>query len=1345
MNKFIKLFLTGLMLMTIANCGGGGTSISTSSTSDSFDEDDLGFNPKMDILFVVDPSKSMFEEVEKVRNNIAVFIESFIELGYEYRVGVISSSAWSALAYEADTNLTFLAPSGDPVFGNLHKGECVDRAGAGAQDAYLDSLNTAGVGPFLSKFSKNFDVYGTQLNTSGCGLVGPPFANPAYSEVLNNFFEDSNGYDEVTRQQVWEYINDERPLQSVRAFLERDATKVGPAKFVREGAHLAIIIVSDEPDASRDSLTPSLTFIPGAAGNHTAQQYIDFLTAYKDDPSTTTINEGLANFSIYSIVDTSFDGVNIAEDVAAMSGGLAFDINASTSEYVDNLGQISQAILVSSSFFPIAYRPIPSTIEIQIFKESGEVVTVPTGGFVYLPTQQGVTLTAQYLPGVGDSLKINYVPAQLISGVSEQPRLTINDTAIPERPVSAGASLNPGDPGYDADTNTKNGSILGTVSLVFGDATGGTYSIASSDPVGAYSIDAVTGIVSVADASLFDSEDQGKHQLEIDLTMPDASVFNRSFLISIQDIPDVTPISDNDSYTVSETLAENNNIRILGNVTYNDTNIDAAEAHTWEVVTNVAATSGSPAPSSSSVGSPNLVLNPNGSFELNITDADALALDSGDDVTYTFTYRIVGTPGTEISNTSTVSVTIEGFNQAPFLSLAIPDQTVEFSGGEVDVPFVLGDITSSGVGSGSLANLIDGNTGTNLETSSSGAHFIRLDFPGTSLYEVDRFVITGASGHSLGNSIFQVLTSTGDAVTREVLPVTTAAGSSITVTMNQKIIGGGVRIIRPVGAKNSAGHDNLQVSEVVVRGVLAQDFTIDLNNHFTDPDGDTLTYFVTDEYGEGPAPGWISVVGNNLTGIPPAGANTNVGVIAQDPSGSTAFTVFNITRIGAGGGAANGAPIAVLPIDDTKRGGISMKRFGCDNDNGSGCENANPNLDTAIRHGEIDNFFVDPYAGQAIRDALTTSGLCSGGTGTCSLDASGYRTNPASIPDQIEALLPSTQLAHFGDAYGRENGWSIVPTYEDDKFPASSTAYCNQSSFLTPGNGGRITPCINLKRSYGETYSGYFVPAQTGIYRFRTRRIDDNIRLFLAPTEYLEDLTPVVTVSYCVGSMVTMTQSIAPGLNTGSTCSSEFRGTPGGPTGGDYGAAVGAPTSIFYEGTTESYKNGYVLLKQGNVYALELRFAEGGGAVAFEFEYDRKDQSCDPTTNSPTSGCWDGFRPIDASVLVPAEGSDAHDPQVIDAPSNVVSLDVKTLFYDAEQDILDYTARLINPDGSVYLTGDISEIGLTLNAQNGLLSGTLNAGYLAANPRPRIVFTATERFTAAQAATSSLPIKFNPN
>lgn len=1304
MKNIFQLLITSIALMTVINCGGGGGSISTSSTSDSFDDGNLNYNPKMDILWVVDPSKSMFEEVEKVRNNISVFLERFVEEGYEYRIGVISTSAWSRLAYEANpTANAFLAKDGVPVFGTLHKGQCSDLAFANTTFsstlAFLDESEVS-VGDTLNKFRRMFDVYGVDANTSGCGIEGPPFGN--YPSIDNNFFSDANGYNANLRTPFTGYINDERPLQSLDAFLQ---SSDGQA-FVREDAHLAVIIISDEPDASRDDLTPSVAFIPGAEGNHTAQQYVDMLTELKGDAS---------KFSVYSIVDEA-QTENISRDIAELSGGISFDINASQSEYVANLSEMGAAILVSSSFFPIANQPIPSTIEITIRKANGEVVTVPSNGFTYVSAQQGVTLTADFLPSIGDAIIINYVPRFLIPGTSDQPRLNMSNTVIQE--------------------NSPVGTAVGTVSLLFRSATNGVYSLVdNTDDV--FEIDSASGLVTLK-TSVLNSEVKGRYQISALLTIPGTVTaddptpaditYTRQFMISISDVADSIPVAGAYSATVSESVAEPiggvSTIRLQGNLSYNSSGLDSSEDHTYALVAQP------------SVGTVSWISTSAGTFTYSVpVSAIASGLANGN-VNITFTYRITGTEdinsATLQSNTATVTLTVTPFNLPPVLLSAIPDQNVEFSGGLVQIPVVAGDIQVTGP-SGDIANMLDNNNSTFLGTvSASAAHSVKVDFPSGKLYEVDRMEIVGHSSHSFGNSIFQVLAqTTGDVITREVLPVT--AGSTLTVNMGAKVIGSGIRVLRPIGAINSQGHANLRVAEIKIFGTEAEGFEVPLSTYFSDPDGDDITYFATDKFGEGAAPAWVSIAGINddiLTGVPPTGSHT-IGILARDPSGATAFTTFTVTRIGSGSGANNSAPISLLKLDDAKRGGITLRRFGGGSEVGN-----NPQTDNAIRHGEGDNFIVNPYAGQDIRDSFTGQSVVNLSTNG-SNNSINYRiinNIPLSIRESLIANGHSDQLAHFGDNYGTENGWSITPTHLDEKYPQGSGSFCTQSAAAN----GRINPCINPTRSYGETYTGYFVPAKTGVYRFRSSTpVDDIVRLLMAPTEYVEDLAPVITSNHT--GVNDLTASLYNILGDARVANQEF--SP------NAHPAAGHDTSIFYEGSVTanqgSYRKGYAYLKQGNVYAFEIRFQEGGGDVRFAFEYDRKDIDCNPTNNVTTSpgACWDGWAAIDAAVLVPQEGTDAHSPQLISAPSNVVNFDVKTLFYDAEQDTLVYTATLVNPDGSA--AGNIGSIGLTLDSLSGELTGTLNQTYIDAVAKPRILFTATEAYTANQAATSSLPIKFD--
>ena len=116
---------------------------------------------------------------------------------------------------------------------------------------------------------------------------------------------------------------------------------------------------------------------------------------------------------------------------------------------------------------------------------------------------------------------------------------------------------------------------------------------------------------------------------------------------------------------------------------------------------------------------------------------------------------------------------------------------------------------------------------------------------------------------------------------------------------------------------------------------------------------------------------------------------------------------------------------------------------------------------------------------------------------------------------------------------------------------------------------------------------------------------------------------------------------------------------------------------------------------------------------------------------------------MDASVVVPDRGvSTAHTPFVIPITGgDIVNLEARDLFYDAELDLLEYTARLVNADGTSFGTGQINSIGLGIGLLSGTLEGTLTPGFLAIPEadRPRIVFRATERNSGNFA--ESLPIK----
>lgn len=1349
MKNIFQLLITSIALMTVINCGGGGGSISVLPTTDAYDET-APINAQMDILWVVDPSRSMRQNVQSVNDNIDTFVSDFVTKGYDFKMGVISTAAWAKLAYDADSTLPSQLST---VFNKFHQGECI---GQDTTIPVIDDGSGSSVFEYTELFRKNFDVYGLALNTSGCGLNHLT----GYAPVAGNVFD---GVTDTVRSKIAEYVNDERPLQSIESFLGEDGT--GGNGFLRPNAFLAVIIISDEMDASRTNLSPATAYNPEDPTNRTAGSFISYLDSLKAGDRS--------KYAVYSIINQDLEGANnnISKLVAEQTGGLAFDIQSTREEYQTFLSQIKGNILTSASVYSFQREPIVASIDVQIIKDGGVLITVPKAPTTGPNSGLGWTFDGNYgafgglffdgedfIPSEGDEVIVRFTPTSLSPTEVKAPFINISNNSVLERePI---------------------GESVGTISIFnldVGPNDEVEYTI--EDEVNSdFELNSSTGELTTK--VIFDAESEKKSLVRVNavvtrkdsmgVTTGTVPLPPRDFNIAIIDIADTVPAANiiNQQFVISDFSGDN--VVITGVLSRAVSGMDVSETHafTFDASILTALNEG-------------IVVNNSatGAFTYTIPKSSISSFPLTRVIPYTVTGSTHNVVGVDNFDSSTLTLTVSDSNSAPeYFNPICPEGGYDYCDGTTvrpntegvffgAIPLTAADITVSGTTGGDEDGLIAGNANFRSGPNAQGAHEVLIEFPDDKIYEVGCVQITRDDNSSLGNIVYQVLTPDATRpVTREVIPVGIgtsrsnfknavqpgAQGACNTLSTNYftiytagRFIGGGIKIIRPSGSLNAAGHADLRLDQIRVFGIEAKFNEIPLEDHFRDLDGDNLTYIITDAFGEGPGPGWASIDNGTktLNLLPPTSVNEFIGIIAQDgtePGSKEAFVAIKV--VGSGGeSTANSAPISLLALDDAKRGGISLKRFG------GGQEVANPLLDNSIRHGEGDNFIIDPYAGQDLRDAIVDSGLCTpateapltNATGTCDLQSGTYQTNPnTTIPEDIRDLLPINQIAHFGDTYGRENGWSTTPIYVNDKYPQGASTYCNQSVAAN----GRINPCINTTRAYGETYTGYFVPAQTGVYRFRSSTpVDDIVRLLMAPTEYVEDLMPVITSNHT--GVNNLTASLYNILGDARVANQEF--SP------NNHPAAGHDTSIFYKELYEapaiplanqgSYRKGYTYLKQGNVYAFEIRFQEGAGDVRFAFEYNRKDLNCDPNNASPTGSCWDGWAAMDTSILVPSDGDSAHTPLVIPVASNVVSFNASTLFYDAELDVLDYTARLVTPNGDVYNDGSIAQIGLSINLLSGQLTGTL--ANMPAQNKPRIVIKAKERRFGGQ-ETESLPIKF---
>ncbi len=168
-----------------------------------------------DILFVMDNSGSMSEEIARVRTNIISFINQLRESGNKFRIAFTTTDNREASNCDDVTGL----PGGvDPV----HNGRCGRFFAPAGSPAWLDGANFA---------------TGAEM-AAAIGM----YLDPSVADVIGSAVE--------------------QPIKSAARALSEDLTKAGAPNegFFRKDALLVIAFVTDESDCSFDDAASS-TFV----------------------------------------------------------------------------------------------------------------------------------------------------------------------------------------------------------------------------------------------------------------------------------------------------------------------------------------------------------------------------------------------------------------------------------------------------------------------------------------------------------------------------------------------------------------------------------------------------------------------------------------------------------------------------------------------------------------------------------------------------------------------------------------------------------------------------------------------------------------------------------------------------------------------------------------------------------------------------------------------------------------------------------------------------------------------------------------------------------------------------
>ena len=335
-------------LVFLVSCSND-TKFNLSKETNSFRQNLPEKTKSIDILWVIDNSGTMENLQKRLADNFNFFIDKFLEKNLDFQMAVTTTDAYNDL-FAQDPN------GGSYNLSNLKDGNLIQ-------------------GP------------------SGYSIVNQSTPN-LKNVFLKNILQGSSG------------DGDERPFQSIFATLENPNN----SKFYREGSFLAIIIVSDEDDFSKDGSIP-LWEDPGSS-LHSIEKY----TTYLEEKTNSHFPVRTFNVSSISIPDK--DCLNQLKDpgggkmvgkrlmeIAKRTDGVPASLCESFSKL---LSSVSGKILSLLTQFYL--KRIPQASTITVFIDGVTVVRDEKNGWSYNSRENSIVFHGDAVPRQGAHILVEYIP-----------------------------------------------------------------------------------------------------------------------------------------------------------------------------------------------------------------------------------------------------------------------------------------------------------------------------------------------------------------------------------------------------------------------------------------------------------------------------------------------------------------------------------------------------------------------------------------------------------------------------------------------------------------------------------------------------------------------------------------------------------------------------------------------------------------------------------------------------------------------------------------------------------------------------------------------------------------------
>ncbi len=341
-----------------------GSSFSLLADSQSFKQNAVTINNKIDILWVVDNSGSMDPYQQKLATNFSSFISNFQNKGFDFQMAVTTS------------------------------------------DAYLGGSN------FYNSQGRSQIRDGGLVNAQS-RHTGYPIITPTTPGLLSAFVTNAT--------QGSAGSGDERPFQSLVETLNNPKN----ASFKRPGSFLAVIILSDEDDFSDSIGAAANAFRSEGGGNDHDYNNANLmktkdLISYLDGITASTATLKMYNVSAITVKDSTCKAAHVQSSVSTIIGQRYIDLATKTNgiigdicddSYANSLNYIQQRIVELSTQFVLSRTPDPATLSVSV---AGQVVAQDSlNGWSYDVTNNSISFHGTAVPQASAAINVNFTPTSL--------------------------------------------------------------------------------------------------------------------------------------------------------------------------------------------------------------------------------------------------------------------------------------------------------------------------------------------------------------------------------------------------------------------------------------------------------------------------------------------------------------------------------------------------------------------------------------------------------------------------------------------------------------------------------------------------------------------------------------------------------------------------------------------------------------------------------------------------------------------------------------------------------------------------------------------------------------------